>query len=107
MDNCSIHLSQNIISFMKEKRLKVLFTVPYESSFNPIELAFRFIKNKIYKKIFLNQTSMINYIEEILQDKIIEKNLFKNFNETLLKYESFIEKNITINLNNEEVKENC
>lgn len=44
---------------------------------------------------------MINYIEEILQNKIIEKSLFKNFNEALLKYESFIGKNITINLNNE------
>ena len=52
MDNCSIHLSQIIISFMKEKKLKVLFTVPYESSFNPIELAFGFIENKIYKKYF-------------------------------------------------------
>ena len=68
--------------------------------FKPIELEFRFIKNKFNKKIF-------SYIEEILQNKIIEKNLFKNFNEILFKYENYIEKNIKINLNNEEEKEMC
>ena len=50
---------------------------------------------------------MSSYIEEILQNKIIEKNLFKNFNEILFKYENYIEKNIKINLNNEEEKEMC
>ena len=98
MDNFSVHCCKKIIKLMKRKKLKVLFTVPYESYFNPIELAFRYIKNIIYKKIYLNLRNLKKDVIEILTKKDIEEALFKNFIETLRKYKLFVDENININL---------
>lgn len=84
---------------MQKEKLKVLFTVPYQSCFNPIELCFRCIKNIIYKKIYLNIRSLKKDIIDILNRDKIKETLFKNFIETLLKYKSFIIKNQNVNLN--------
>ena len=93
LDNLSVHCSKTIIKLMKKKKLKVLFTVPYQSSFNPIELSFRHIKNKIYKKIYLNINNLKNDVLDILKENNLKETLFKNFIETIEKYISFIIKN--------------
>jgi transposase len=98
MDNLSVHSCKNIIKIMKKNKLKVLYSVPYESFFNPIELAFRFIKNITYKKIYLNLRNLKNAVIEILASKNLGKSLFKNFVETLNKYMIFIEENNLIKL---------
>jgi transposase len=98
MDNLSVHCCKKLIRIMKRKKLKVLFTVPYESCFNPIELAFRYIKNKTYKKIYLKIKDLKKDVIELLKLKYTEEVLFKNFIETLRKYESFIIKNKFIKL---------
>lgn len=98
MDNLSVHCSKKIFDKMRKRNIKVLFTVPYESSFNVIELSFRHIKNKIYKKIYLNIKNLRKDVIDILENKSIEEVLLKNFIETLRKYMIFIEKNKFINL---------
>lgn len=98
MDNLSVHLSSNIKKLMKDKELKVLYTVPYESEFNPIELSFRFIKNYTYRKIYLKILDLKKDVIDILESEKIKKSLFKNFLETLKKYYNFIIKNIEFNL---------
>lgn len=98
MDNLPSHLCQNIKKIMKKFRLKVLFTVPYESSFNPIELAFRHIKNLIYKKIYMSINELKKDVIKIIEDDKIKESLFKNFIETLKKYLYFLENNLNINL---------
>jgi len=99
LDNCSVHCCKDLIEFMQKEKLKVLFTVPYQSCFNPIELCFRCVKNIIYKKIYLNIKSLKKDIIEILNGDKIKETLFKNFAETLLKYKSFIINNQNAKLN--------
>ena len=106
MDNLSVHLCSNIKEIMKQNRLKVLFTVPYESVFNPIELGFRYIKNLIYKKIYLNITELKNDVINIIKEKKIKQTLFKNFIETLKKYILFIEENINLDLDKNQIVDN-
>lgn len=98
MDNLSVHLCSNIIDIMKKSHLKVLFTVPYESAFNPIELGFRFIKNLIYKKIYLEMKDLQKDIINIIKGNKIKNALFKNFIETLKKYVIFLDNNINLDL---------
>ena len=90
MDNLSVHLCENIKNLMKMKKLKVLYSVPYESKFNPIELSFRFIKNYTYKKIYFKIKDLEKDVKEILECNSINKALFKNFVETLNHYFNFI-----------------
>ena len=51
MDNLSSHKTLELYNFYKERKLKILFNVPYLSQFNIIEFGFRHINNIIYKKI--------------------------------------------------------
>lgn len=99
MDNCTVHFSKNVIDLMKKNNLKIMYTVPYESEFNPIELSFRHIKNIIYRKIYSNITDLKNDVLTIIKSKDMNRCIFKNFKETLMKYENFIERNINIDLN--------
>ena len=50
LDNLSCHLTSDLFSFYKDSKLKVLFNVPYQSLWNMIELVFRLVKNKTFKK---------------------------------------------------------
>ena len=104
MDNCTVHFSKNVIELIKKNELNILFTVPYESEFNPIELSFRYIKNIIYKKIYSNITDLKDDVLTIIKSKDMNKCILKNFKETLLKYERFIEINIDIDLNKDQKK---
>ena len=56
------------------------------------------IKNKTYKKIYLNIKDLKKDVIDIIEDKYIEEVLLKNFIETLRKYIIFIEKNKFIKL---------
>ena len=98
MDNLPVHLCKNVKKIMKQFNLKVLFTVPYQSVFNPIELSFRYIKNIIYKKIHMSINELKNDVINIIEDDKIKETLFKNFIETVKKYLYFLEKNIEIDL---------
>ena len=99
MDNLRVHLSKEIKELVKLYKIKIIYTVPYESSFNPIELSFRFIKNKIYRHIYSNIKELQDDVEKIINTKEFEVSLKKNFVETLEKYQIYINNNININLN--------
>ena len=99
MDNLSSHLTKEIKDIITSKKLKVLYTVPYESIFNPIELAFRRIKLITYKKVYKNISELKDEIIKIVNSDKFKTTLYKNFLETLEKYLLFIENNKDINLN--------
>ena len=70
IDNARIHYSRNVrIQFLKYK-IEILYNVPYESSFNPIEMVFRCIKSKV-KRYKLNSFDKIKeaYMLAILDVK--------------------------------------
>ena len=52
LDNCPIHKSKESIDYFKKENLQVIFGVPYNSKFNPIELTFGNIKRKFYNYFF-------------------------------------------------------
>ena len=100
MDNLSVHLTDEIKNLVNRYNLKIVYTVPYESSYNPIELSFRFIKNKIYRHIYSNMNDLKNDVENIIESFEFQRSLKFNWAETLEKYLIFINNNINENLNN-------
>jgi transposase len=100
MDNLACHRTKEIKDLLKKYNIKTLFTVPYESYFNPIELSFRYLKNKIYKNIFYDINKLKIKVEDIDESNEFEKLLSQNFAETLEIYMEYIKNNNNINLNN-------
>ena len=100
-DNLASHRTIEVKNILKEYNIKTLLTVPYESSFNPIELAFRYIKNKTYKNIYSDIKKLKNDVEEIIKSSEFRNALSQNFRETLERYMEFINKNNNINLDYE------
>lgn len=100
LDNLSCHLTSDLFSFYKDSKLKILFNVSYQSLWNMIELVFRLIKNKTYKKLYQNIEELEIDIIDIIQSGKIEDSLPSLYVETLNHYLNFINKNKEINLNN-------
>lgn len=100
MDNARPHKSKKIIKFIKENKLKVITNIPYESSFNSVELSFRFIKNLIYKKLYNSIDEIINDVKNILVSKKFTESLILQYKETLQKYIYFHNKYLNNDLNN-------
>ena len=99
MDNHTSHISKYTLKLVNKHNIKILFSVPYESSFNSIELSFRYIKNIIYKNIFQNMGELRKKVEEILKSKEFRNAIEKNFVETLERYNYFININQEFNMN--------
>lgn len=102
MDNARFHKSKDLIKFYKEKSLKILCNVPYESSFDSVELSFRYIKNIIYKKVYNNIEEIITDVKNILESNAFQESLLQQFKETLDKYLYYHNKYIYENLNMKE-----
>ena len=99
LDNCTSHLSPKLFQFYFEQKLKILFNVPYQSTFNMIENCFRFIKNLTYKRLYNNINELNTDVKNINEGNDLKdsgKNLYK---ETLLVYRNYINSNYNINLN--------
>lgn len=86
MDNHKSHISKEFLRLVKNKKIKILYNVPYESPFNCIELSFRHLKNITYKQIFPTIKNVIEIIERILCEKKFEETLYKNYIEAIKKY---------------------
>lgn len=99
LDNLSCHLTSDLFQLYNENSLKILFTVPYNSPWNMIEIVFRFIKNITYKKLYANIDYLEKDILQIIKSGEIEKTLPSLYKETLNKYLNFIKDNKDINLN--------
>jgi len=98
LDNFSGHLTAELFELYKDKKIKVLFGVPYASNFNMVENVFRLIKNKTYKRIYNSIDVLKNDIVSILNNNSTKLTLKKLFNETIREYIKFIEKNKHFNL---------
>ena len=99
MDNLKAHLTLELFELYYNNNLKILFNIPYKSSFNMIEKVFRYIKNLTYKQIFSSQNKFVNKIIEIIESEKLKITLKKLFKETLNIYEDFIKSNSIKNLN--------
>ena len=73
--------------------------MPYESSFNSVELSFRFIKNIIYKKIFTDINEVVSEVTNIIESKNFSDSLPLQYKETIEKYIYYHIKYINENLN--------
>ena len=99
MDNATFHISRDVVNFFKNNKLKGLTICPYRSSFNMIELTFRYVKNIIYKNVYSNLNDLQEDVIKILESKKLKMTLINLYKETLQKYKIFIDKNIDYKLN--------
>ena len=86
-DNTRFHKTKELKNFYKNNKLKIITNVPYENSFDSVELYFRYIKNVIYKNIY-------NYIDDVIKEVINILNSYKFRRSLLLQYKEAIEKYI-------------
>ena len=100
MDNHSSHKTPLLLKYYEENRINILFNVPYVSTFNGIELAFRYIKRILYMTLFSSIDEACSKVESLLKEEKISETLILNYAETIEQYIKFIEKNNSINLNN-------
>lgn len=94
LDNATYHCSKDIKKYAKDEKIRILFNVPYKSTFNAIELCFHLIKNKIYKEINANISKLENRINFLINDEDINKNIKKLYLKTIYNYKEFYENNI-------------
>ena len=99
MDNATFHISGDVVNFFKNNKLKGLTICPYRSSFNMIELTFRYVKNIIYKNVYSKLNDLQQDVIKILESRKLKMTLINLYKETLQKYKIFIDKNIDYNLN--------
>ena len=99
MDNMTSHLTCDMFEIYNKYKLKVLFNVPYKSTWNMIELVFRAIKNITYKKLYKNIKYLEDDIKNIIKSGKIEESLFSLYQETLSYYSNFINEYRYYNLN--------
>lgn len=99
MDNCTIHLNKALLDFYKKNKLKIITIVPYFSELNSVELCFRFLKQKMIKKIYKTINKMTSDVKDLIESEEFNKILPKLFLETLNKYLKFLNKNLSKELN--------
>lgn len=66
MDNLSSHRTNKLMDFYYENRINIIFNAVYHSNFNAIELAFRAIKLRIYKKLYKSFDGVLKDIKNML-----------------------------------------
>lgn len=103
LDNASYHCTNSIEKFANENKLKFLFTVPYKSEFNPIELCFNLMKNYIYNEEIKNIAILKKRIAELIEDEKVNQNIPKIYQHTLNSYVNFI----SDNCNKYDIKKLC
>ena len=85
-DNARIHKSKDLLNYYKHNSIKIVCNVPYESSFNMVELSFRFIKNNIYKKIYNGIEEITADVTSMLESEKLKNSLLLQYKETLEQY---------------------
>ena len=101
LDNLRVHKTKNIISYCIEKKINLVFNVPYQSVFNSIELCFRAIKRNTYLQIYKNIDETKKDIENIINSNNFKDTLLFNYKETLQEYLFFGENHKYDNMNND------
>ena len=99
LDNLSTHKSKNTIKYFYENKINIIFNVPYLSRFNSIELAFRAVKNIIYKQVYENMENLKKDICKILDSEKFQKTIRYIFKVTIGEYKKYYEKYKNCNFN--------
>ena len=89
LDNAKYHTSDKINKFVKEKKLKFLFSIPYKSQYNCIEYAFHLMKIEIYNTMIRTKNDLKNKIILVIEDEKMNTNMSKIYAFTLEKYLNF------------------
>lgn len=93
-DNLSVHISSIMKKYYLDNSVNILTNIPYLSPFNLIELSFRKIKQKLYRKLYDDIKGAINDTELILKSEDFINDLSKEYLSTLNEYNAFIKKYI-------------
>ena len=99
LDNLSAHKTKKMIKYYAENGINIIFNTPYFSTFNSIELAFRSIKNLLYKKVYNDKNKVIEDVHNIINNADFQKTLKYNFKETIIEYLKFYNRYKSINFN--------
>ena len=90
MDNLPSHVSSTMKKFYMENKINVLTNIPYLLPFNMIELSFKKLKQKLYRKAYININDAIADAEVLLKIQEFKNSLLIQYIETLNEYKNFI-----------------
>lgn len=99
LDNLSVHKSSKLIQFYVENGINIIYNTPYASFFNSIELAFRGLKNILYKNIYESIDKVIKDVHKILNSENFQNTIKYNLKETIQQYLIFFENYKNMNFN--------
>ena len=105
LDNLRTHKTKKVFSYCEEKKINLLFNVPYQSTFNCIELCFRAIKKIIYSKLFIDIEEVTKKIDDIINSEHFNDTLLFNYQETLQEYLFYAKKHKFENINRFKIKQ--
>ena len=89
MDNAAIHKTKNINEYIKQKKIDVVYNIPYFSKYNPIENVNSMIRNLLQRNENSNIENIRNIVENFKQSDNVQK--FKNiFNHVLKELKNVI-----------------
>ena len=91
LDNASYHTGKKIKEFVEKNKLKFLFTIPYKSEYNPIELSFNLIKNHTYSTLNSSLGKLKKQIIDLIDSEEINKDIIKIYKITLERYLDFMQ----------------
>lgn len=99
LDNLKLHKTKEVISYCVEKKINLVFNVPYQSVFNSIELCFRTIKKVIYSNLYDSLDNLKDKLNNLIEDKSFTQSLLYNYKETLNEYVYYSQNHKHDNLN--------
>ena len=99
LDNLRLHKTIEVIPYFVEKKVNLVFIVPYQSVFNAIELYLRTIKKVINSKVYDSLDDLKDKKNNLIEDKSFAKSLLYNHKETLNEYVYYTENHKHDNLN--------
>ena len=92
MDNLPTHVSSTMKKFYQENKINVLTNIPYLSPFNMIELSFKKIKQRLYRKAYNNIFDAVKDTKLILESDYFKNSLLSQYLDTLNEYLNFLSK---------------
>ena len=104
LDNCTVHKTEELIKFLNEEKLNILFNVQYCSFFNCVELRFRTLKKLLYYKLYETKEELIKELLLIINKEELKETLIKNYRETIEEYLMFSKNHKDNNDNNFEIE---
>ena len=92
LDNARFHKSKEVINNIKGSKNKVIFSLPYNPSINPIENLFSQLKNHVRNESPTDYNALKNEIKEIIKNKISSTHLKNYFKYLFLQANEYMKK---------------